>query len=443
MDTSGLYALALALVPDEDAAETIFATARDEADLRRRAAAWREEQGLPPAAAWREEQGLPPAAADPPLPAVHPDDLEHALRRRVRLQRTRRLRPWLLAGGVALVLGALALRLALPPPAPRGMAADPVFAAASIASSPTDSGLRFSVYRVTAGPQQVEAWWELSGPGAGRSGYGLKPELQPVNDSRLLAPQSARTQAVGNDRLLGYSTYSSLLPAPDSIWLHGRLPGEGAGWSVRATAALAPPATGARVVPLAFTGDLGRGAFSVSEVVLADHYTTLRLRISGMRLSAGFHPEVSTPEGTVLDWWGYLTRGTGGAESVAVFGPAPAGTQTLRVRVPLASPVIVLTPRDALPTAEVLSNLRLSDGTLTARLSLPPEREAGDTAVLSDNRSQRLLMGALTAVGRGDDGTRQYDLIVRNVPGNFAPVSIWVTLPEPRNGEEFTLNLVP
>ena len=81
MDTSGLYALALALVPYEDAAETIFATARDEADLRRRAAAWREEQGLPPAAAWREEQGLPPAAADPPLPAVHPDDLEHALRR--------------------------------------------------------------------------------------------------------------------------------------------------------------------------------------------------------------------------------------------------------------------------------------------------------------------------------------------------------------------------
>jgi hypothetical protein len=57
-----LYALALSLVPDRDVAGDLYMDAANEADLRRRAAAWLGRRGLP----------VP--AQDPPLPELTDTD---------------------------------------------------------------------------------------------------------------------------------------------------------------------------------------------------------------------------------------------------------------------------------------------------------------------------------------------------------------------------------
>ena len=102
--TCRLYALALSLVPEPNIAGDIFLFTRSEADLRRRAAAW------------RRRQGLPDPAGDPPLPPLDADQRELALLLARRGRRQRRLRPWLAAaaaGTLALVLLATLLRPAV------------------------------------------------------------------------------------------------------------------------------------------------------------------------------------------------------------------------------------------------------------------------------------------------------------------------------------------
>jgi hypothetical protein len=85
------YALALHLIPDPDVAADLFMDARDEADLQRRAMAWRAARRLPP----------PPAT---PLPQLDDDEVAHALHLARRAKMRRQIRPVLSVVASVLVL---------------------------------------------------------------------------------------------------------------------------------------------------------------------------------------------------------------------------------------------------------------------------------------------------------------------------------------------------
>lgn len=328
MDDAHLFALALALTGDAESAEELFAAARDAADLRRRAAAWRAARGLPP----------PPA--EPELPAVDGEEAAWARRRRRRAQRLRRLRPWLLAAAAAPLLAALALRLLLPPAPPQGLAAAPAFAMAPIARSDQRDGLSFNVYRVAAGPTRAEVWWELSGQGAARIGRGRQPDLQRPADRRVLPAETSETQAASPDRLLGHSVYHALVTAGGSVNLRLRQTGRRTAWSVSAEAVAADDPL-ADQITVAESQDGKAWGVTLEAVSLAPSYTAVRFQARGLRANAVLRPELFAADGTPLGWQGFWALGRGGAETVAVFDPLPPGSSQLTVRfpAPLLEPV--------------------------------------------------------------------------------------------------------
>ncbi|HWI63116.1 MAG TPA: hypothetical protein VNT75_14810 [Symbiobacteriaceae bacterium] len=91
------YALALALVPEQDAADDLFMDAADESDLRARANRLRHANGLSPI------QGDPPE-----LPALDEMQVEYALHLAERAAYRRRSRRMLTVVGLAVVLVGLA-----------------------------------------------------------------------------------------------------------------------------------------------------------------------------------------------------------------------------------------------------------------------------------------------------------------------------------------------
>ncbi len=201
-----LYALALALVPDQDAAGDIFLAARNEADLRRRAARWRERHGYGP---------LPPS---PVVPDLSEAQVEHARHLGVRSLRRRRLMIWLGGAAAALALLLTAI-LAWRPPAPTGLAADRTFAGRSIAATQIRDGLKFEVFKAEATPAAVTVWWSLSGSGAPQRLDALPRQLS-LGVTNWSEPDQTETLVSRPDRVLGRYTYRMFTPADrDRVYL--------------------------------------------------------------------------------------------------------------------------------------------------------------------------------------------------------------------------------
>lgn len=194
-----LYALALRLVPDPDAAGDLFMDARNEADLRRRAARWRRQHGLPEA----EPEPAPDAAP------VHltEEESEHAAHLARRGRRRRRARGIIAGGAAAAVLLGTVYLLApmLRPPSELAMAEQ--FHARPVAATEATSGVNYIVYRAEATPAKLTLWWGVEGPGAGRLGQSVTPELLGRVDERTAADTN-ETAVAGRSKVLGRTTFN-------------------------------------------------------------------------------------------------------------------------------------------------------------------------------------------------------------------------------------------
>ncbi|MFZ5818169.1 MAG: hypothetical protein ACOY93_23195 [Bacillota bacterium] len=205
------YRLALALIPDEDAAGELFMRAPNEAALLRLAARWRERQGLEP--------------LDPPalLPELDPFQVEHALHlhRRGRFRRRS-----LTALSLALPVAAVAALALFWPGLQARQALPAAFQREPVQVAQLEQGLRLAVYQVLAEPGQVTVWWELAGRGSLDPGSRSEPILTlPALDQGLRPRQTEWTEA-GRSRLLARSTYSLQVTTASSVLLRWALPGQ-------------------------------------------------------------------------------------------------------------------------------------------------------------------------------------------------------------------------
>ncbi|MFZ5826755.1 MAG: hypothetical protein ACOY94_20895 [Bacillota bacterium] len=198
------YRLALALIPDPNAAGDLFMAARSEADLRRRAARWRETQGLPPA--------VEPLT----LPELDQDQREHALHLARRGATHRRATLWLTIGLVVagLAAGAFLLREALLP----RLDAHPAFSGPAISRTTGLGNLTLAIYQAEVTPVKESAehleiaiWWEVTGVGAADAYRRFRPELYPVLRGQAgvdwLLTTTTRRYSTRPERVLGVSRF--------------------------------------------------------------------------------------------------------------------------------------------------------------------------------------------------------------------------------------------
>jgi hypothetical protein len=194
-----LYALALSLVPDPNVAGELFMEARDEADLRRRAAAWLWQRGIP------EPSPQPAPAAD----SLSEEDRAYAihLARRTRRRRHTRKAFSCLAAAAALVAGLVIARPYIIPVA--GLAAQPAFSAEPQVTAEGPRGIALSVYQTEATPGSVTLWWSLDGPGAADLAREAQPSLLLSGDSDDggKPPTATETATPRRNRLTGKSTF--------------------------------------------------------------------------------------------------------------------------------------------------------------------------------------------------------------------------------------------
>ncbi|MFZ5813973.1 MAG: hypothetical protein ACOY93_01545 [Bacillota bacterium] len=202
------YRLALSLIPDQDAAGDLFMLSRSESELRRRAARWREQHGLPPL-------DEPPA-----LVVLDADQQEHALHLARRAEARHRVKLWLATLATLLVLGAggyLASDLLRP-----GLANHPAYSAPAIASTRGLGDLTLRVYRVDlqvrgSGPsarQELQIWWEVTGPAAADAYRLFQPQVRTIGRrwmggqrSDWIDASATRRYSTRPDRVLGMSRF--------------------------------------------------------------------------------------------------------------------------------------------------------------------------------------------------------------------------------------------
>lgn len=262
------YALALALVPDQDAAGDLFMDAPTEAVLRRAAARW------------RSRHGLPDLSADPSLPALTDEQREHALHLAGRGQWRRRLRMGLSMAAAAVSL--FALLVAAPAILPAEPPQDPVFAGRpAYLSEPFSQGGRFGVYLAEAAPGAVTIWWEVTGtPAAGDRSPA--PELL-ISGSGGPWLQLVRTEVthVRKDRALGRSVYrvATGLHLSALVRLGDR--------EVKVPLVRVEQQQGARQIAVRRSLSVAGYVFTVDELVAAPDYTLLRYRVTALDLGVG------------------------------------------------------------------------------------------------------------------------------------------------------------
>lgn len=200
------YRLALALIPDPDAAGDLYMTAQSDADLRRRAAHW------------RETAGLEPAVEPHHLPELTVEQREHALHLARRGATHRRVQRWL-AGLTAVVLLAGSGYLAYESIRPR-LDVNPAFAESPLAGAPGPGNLNLSLYdmRFDAEGEALEVWWELTGTGASDRARRLRPQLRITGTSTWRDHVNTRFYSTSPDRLLATSRFRvSSLPQRISL----------------------------------------------------------------------------------------------------------------------------------------------------------------------------------------------------------------------------------
>ena len=192
-----LYALALRLIPDEDAAGDLFMESRTESHLRLRASRWLDARGLN-------------VDESRPAPTLDRAQMEYALHLARRGRIKRQIRTVLAGLGGMVAAAAVVVLLLFFKPAPDALASDPAFKRDPLDTEAAPSGLTAHVYRAEATPGNVTVWWALSGSGAAKLGESLTPMLA-VNGMTdpLLPPSETSLGRPGKDLLLGRSTYNA------------------------------------------------------------------------------------------------------------------------------------------------------------------------------------------------------------------------------------------
>lgn len=210
------YRLALALIPDPDAAGDLLMSAKSDDDLRRRAARWREAAGLDPA-----KEPLQ-------LPALTLEQREHALHLARRGATHRRVQRWL-AGLTAVVVLAGCGYLAYESIRPR-LDVNPAFTASPLAGAPGPGDLNLTLYdlRFDAAGETLEVWWELTGTGASDRARRLRPQLRITGTNSWRDHVNTRFYSTSPDRLLATSRFRvSELPERISLRIEeGRSPAD-------------------------------------------------------------------------------------------------------------------------------------------------------------------------------------------------------------------------
>lgn len=314
------YALALAFVPDANAAGDLFMAARDEADLRRRAAAW------------RRRQGLSPLDSAPPLPALDPEQVELALHLHRRQRRQRRRRP-LLAGAAALLLAAalFAAGRSLAPGQAPTLAGDPAFATPA-ADQATSGNLTLALHRAESTPAGITVWWSLSGPGAGSAAASLRPELFDLAtgqwagaaNTQLLPQRSAEGEVVRG---------RSLYRVRQITWRTAMLHASGGFGDLRAPIQRGPDPT-APSLKLHETASSGPVSITLTGITLGADYTALRYeaRLPSPELRFGARAVIDTGDGVLEPVDGDVTFADNLVRVQAIYPPLPPGTQRVTIR---------------------------------------------------------------------------------------------------------------
>ncbi len=349
MEAERLYGLALALVPDEDAAGDLLMVSRDEADLRKRSASWRAAHGLGPA---------PHDPAPVELTAEQAQHAYHLARRRALRLRLQRL-AWT-GGGVAAALLVLvfALRLYAGTPRPghhpaEGWEQSEVFTGAPIARSDRVAGLQLEIFRLDATPDTVTAYWAITASDAAARSLTAAAEVDPVLIIGASEPTySSHIQRIpaGRNRLVGRSTFQVMAPSLASASLQvsqvGSLP---VGWRVTAPLAVSP--VDPKQVRTLSANDkvavFGEYRLQVLAVSTSENYTAVKYRLTGS-WGNGIAQRIGLKvDGKWVPWRNtWSTPEPTGATEEAIFDALPPGA---------GSATVVVSP-SGFRTAEILVN---------------------------------------------------------------------------------------
>lgn len=253
------YRLALALLPDGDAAGDLFMRARSDGELIHLANRWRRARGLEPA--------VPPAV----LPALDGFQEEHALHLYRRGRFRRRSLNGLLVVGPALLLAALAWGRAAWTDG--GPALAPAFGRAPVRTVALREGLRLAVYQALVTPGEVTLWWEVTGPGA--PAYEISPVLELPGMEGAVEPDATERTPVRQNRVVARSTYSLFVTTAESARLRYSGQDQPVEW------VLELPLEGEReaaVIPLQREVAAGRYPIRLESVAVSPTYTKVRYR---------------------------------------------------------------------------------------------------------------------------------------------------------------------
>lgn len=276
-----LYALALALVEEPEAAADLLLHSPGEHDLRAGAARWRRQQGLKP---------TPREVAPPQLDPAQREFALHLARRGQQLRRTRLIISTLL--GCLLLIGGAVLydqgveaavrRVALPFGATGRPAPDPVFAVAPLLRSDPVQGLELAIYRAEARPGSVALWWELTGPNASRLAAAAAGGLT-LDLAAPLLPGSTVLNHLRRNQVQGQSIFH--LPNPPD-WVPVRLDHLGpvaTGWRFELEPVRERADLTARTYPVGEPLRARDSEFHLRDLRAGAHATVLQVEMIGHR----------------------------------------------------------------------------------------------------------------------------------------------------------------
>lgn len=367
-----LYALALSLVPDQDAAGDLFMAARNEADLRRRAARWLEGQGV--------------AHQEGPVPALDEEQRRYGLHLARRRGARRRLRWGLAAAGACLAALALALAPLLTPGA--SLADEPAFNGEPVAAEMVGDGIRLAVYRARAEMGVVNLFWSLQGPGVGQGARFWQLQLKAEEGGWHPAVETEMLQ-VDPTRLLGRSRFAiAALPGRAYLRMESREAGRAlSDWIVPVPVVRAAPAhSQARRIPVEKLILSDRYQMRLHHLEVAPTFTLVRYSGDPTAYRDPVRIEVGHQELKQVAFW---TAEQDQSQATAVFEPVPPGAASLLVYFPARgiSREVTVFP----VTSAALSRWQQNDatGSLFFEFTLPAGTRYAEVPFLTDEAGRR------------------------------------------------------
>ncbi len=399
------YALALTAVPDEDVAGDLFMDANSDADLLRRANAWRRRNGLEP--------------IDMPalLPALSEGQREHALYLASRGRKRRRTRRALAVSATCLALVA-AVGFGAKTAVPRGLATDPTFRGNALQTSDAQEGRKLSIYKAEATATEITVWWELRGPGTGELAGNVIPEVKPEGAQFFTSPTATEVTAARRDRLLGKSTYQMLVTVASRVDL--RIAHEekiAADWQVSAPLELRERSV---TIPLNQQAKVGETLVQIESLEVSPEGTWIRYSGSA---APGQLPQLIGLEAEGRSY--RIFKGTGysdGKQSLSL-GPLRPGTTGFTLQF-LEPPVVIGTKEYPLlspePGTQVQRQGATTQATITFDSFTAPQGQPyfWDNNATSYPASYRLINGMLNG------GGSSLIELTASIPPDRQPISV-------------------